>query len=56
MLLSDGGGGIGRLVVDDFRKLLYSTQAGEVAAIRERREAGLSVEEAINDILGSPST
>jgi conjugal transfer ATP-binding protein TraC len=53
MLLSDGGGGIGRFIVDDFRKLLYSTQAAEVAAIRERREAGMSVEEAINDILGA---
>ncbi|MEE4299907.1 MAG: DUF5934 domain-containing protein, partial [Pseudomonadales bacterium] len=53
MLLSDGGGGIGRLVVDDFRKLLYSTQPAEVAAIRERCDAGMSVEAAINDILGS---
>jgi conjugal transfer ATP-binding protein TraC len=53
MLLSDGGGGIGRFIVDDFRKLLYSTQAVEVDAIRVRREAGMSVEEAINDMLGA---
>jgi conjugal transfer ATP-binding protein TraC len=51
MTLSDTGGGIGRLIVDDFRKLLYTTQAREVAAIRTRREAGMSVEEAINDML-----
>jgi conjugal transfer ATP-binding protein TraC len=33
MVLTDRGGGIGRLVVDPFRRLLYSTDPKDVAAL-----------------------
>jgi conjugal transfer ATP-binding protein TraC len=52
MVLTDRGGGIGRLVVDPFRRLLYSTDPKEVAALRRLRERGLSVAEAIRTLLG----
>ncbi|MBV5272080.1 MAG: type IV secretion system protein TraC [Lamprocystis purpurea] len=51
MLLTDRGAGIGRLVVDPFRRLLYSTRPSDVAAIRELRAQGLSVADAINRLL-----
>jgi conjugal transfer ATP-binding protein TraC len=51
MALTDRGGGIGRLVVDPFRRLLYSTDPKEVAALRRLRERGLSVVEAIRTLL-----
>ena len=38
MVLTDRGGGIGRLVVDHFRRLLYSTDPKEVAALRRLRQ------------------
>ena len=49
--MTDYGSGIGRLVVDDFHKLLYSTKAEDVEAIRQLRESGLSVGDAIREIL-----
>ena len=49
--MTDYGSGIGRLVVDDFHKLLYSTRADDVEAIRQLRERGLSVGDAIREIL-----
>jgi conjugal transfer ATP-binding protein TraC len=52
MVLTDRGGGIGRLVVDPFRRLLYSTDPKDVAALRRLRERGLSVAEAIRTLLG----
>lgn len=45
------GMGIGRLVVNDFQKLLYSTNGKDVYEIDQRRKRGMSVPEAINDIL-----
>jgi conjugal transfer ATP-binding protein TraC len=51
MVLTDRGGGIGRLVVDPFRRLLYSTDPHDVAALRQRRDQGLSVAEAIRALL-----
>ena len=52
LTLTDVGAGIGRLMVDPFRQLLYSTKPADVAAIRRLREQGLSVEEAIKRLLG----
>ena len=49
--MTDYGSGIGRLVVDDFHKLLYSTKAEDVEEIRQLRESGLSVGDAIREIL-----
>jgi conjugal transfer ATP-binding protein TraC len=51
MTLTDSGAGIGRLMVDPFRQLLYSTKPADVAAIRGLRERGMSVEQAINRLL-----
>ena len=53
MVLSDMGAGIGRLIVDPFRGLLYSTKPSDVAAIKQLRDQGLSVVEAINHLLGN---
>lgn len=43
--------GIGRLIVDRFTQLLYSTMASEVAAINQRVASGMSVTDAINDFI-----
>ena len=53
MTLTDRGAGIGRLVVDPFRRLLYSTRPNDVAAIRKLRQDGYSVGDAINQLLGN---
>lgn len=45
------GGGIGRLIVDKYHQLLYSTHPNDVQAIAERRKKGMSVPEAIEQIL-----
>lgn len=47
------GAGIGRLIVDPFRKLLYSTDAEDVAAINRFVDQGMTTVEAINSILES---
>ncbi|RKT45624.1 type IV secretion system protein TraC [Thiocapsa rosea] len=56
MTLTDSGAGIGRLMVDPFRQLLYSTKPADVAAIRRLRERGMSVEQAINRLLAGAET
>ena len=43
--------GIGRLIVSEFQKLLYSTNAGDVAAITHYTDQGLDVFQAINSVL-----
>ncbi len=48
---SPSGSGIGRLIVDPFRKLLYSTDPGEVAAINRFKTQGMSTVDAINAVL-----
>ncbi|WPL15728.1 conjugal transfer ATP-binding protein TraC [Thiorhodovibrio winogradskyi] len=45
------GGGIGRLVVDPFRRLLYSTSPQDVAALESLRQQGLDVVGAIRRLL-----
>lgn len=45
------GGGIGRLVVDPFRRLLYSTAPKDVAALDALQTQGLSTVEAIQALL-----
>ena len=46
-LHTETGQGVGRLVVSDFQKLLYSTNPVDVQTIKEKQAAGLSVQEAI---------
>ena len=50
-IISEFGRGIGRLIVNDFQKLLYSTKAEDVNAIHKKRAEGLALNEAINAIL-----
>lgn len=45
------GGGIGRLVVDPFRRLLYSTAPQDVAALDALRRQGMGVAEAIHRLI-----
>ena len=49
--MTECGRGIGRLIVDDFEALLYSTKGEDVAAIRHYRETGQSVEDAIHSVM-----
>lgn len=45
------GAGVGRLVVSPFNRLLYSTRAEDVAAIRELERRGVGTVDAVNQIL-----
>ena len=50
-ILGETGAGIGRLVVDPFKRLLFSTHPDEIAAIRSLRDRGHSLEGAIETLL-----
>lgn len=43
--------GVGRLIVSDFQKLLYSTDPNDVHEIKKYQDQGLSVEEAIRSVM-----
>jgi conjugal transfer ATP-binding protein TraC len=45
------GSGIGRLIVDPYSLLLFSSRAEDFTAVNEKRAAGLSVSEAIDAVL-----
>jgi conjugal transfer ATP-binding protein TraC len=51
LVRSAWGVGVGRLVVSDFNKLLYSTSAKDVAAIKAYRDRGQTLVDAINGVL-----
>lgn len=51
--LTEQGAGIGRLVVDPFHQLLYSTKASDIWQIEQRVKQGMSTEDAIIDILNN---
>jgi conjugal transfer ATP-binding protein TraC len=48
MICGMGGYAIGRLFLDSFSKLLYSSRAAETAQIKELMNKGLNVKEAID--------
>ncbi|MFC0180960.1 type IV secretion system protein TraC [Thorsellia kenyensis] len=50
-LITPSGIGIGRLIVDDFHRLLYSTKAEDVHAIKQLTDEGLNTNEAILSLL-----
>jgi conjugal transfer ATP-binding protein TraC len=54
-VIGDRGAGIGRLVVEPFKRLLYSTEPTEVAAIKALRARGRSTAEAIRELLARPA-
>lgn len=45
------GIGVGRLIVGEFQKLLYSTDPGDKKAIQQYTDQGLGVAESINNVL-----
>jgi len=47
------GVGIGRLMVDKYTKLLYSTHPDDIKKISQRTSQGMTTAEAIQDILVS---
>lgn len=49
--ITERGSGIGRLMVDPFHKLLYSSKAEDVSAIRRFTRQGLTVADAIQRVL-----
>ncbi len=53
IMICDGEGSfsIGRLILDPFSGLLYSTKADEYALVKDRQKQGMSVVEAIESIL-----
>ena len=50
-LITELGYGVGRLIVDPFKRMLYSTRAEDVYAIKRLTECGLSVSDAIRQLL-----
>lgn len=50
-VISKAGQGISRLIVDPFSMLLYSTHPDDVSDIRRKKDAGMSTEQAINEII-----
>lgn len=50
------GSGVGRLILDPFSMLLYSTRAEDFQAIKSLTEQGMSVTEAIDTILNQRGT
>ncbi len=51
MIYSSNGYAVGRLILDPYSGLLYSTKAEEYAAVQTLRAQGLSVSEAIEQLL-----
>lgn len=51
MLITNRGIGIGRLIVNDFDKLLYSTAPDDISLIHSYREKGLNLADSIEKIL-----
>jgi len=51
LIVSDSGYAVGRLILDPFSQLLYSTKAQEFNAVEERVKQGVPVEEAIDQLL-----
>lgn len=49
--ITERGAGIGRLIVDPFKRILFSTRADEVNAIKQLRRLGLSLQEAIQRLI-----
>lgn len=50
-IISEMGQGVARLVVDEFKKLLYSTKAEDIHAIESHRKRGATTSEAVHAVL-----
>lgn len=53
LFITGYGTGVGRLVVDRYTKLLYSTHPDDIREIQRRTDRGMTVADAIDDILRS---
>ena len=51
LIVSDAGYAIGRLILDPYSQLLYSTKADEFSAVESLANQGIPVEEAIDQLL-----
>ena len=51
LIVSDAGYAIGRLILDPYSQLLYSTKADEFSAVESLGRQGIPVEEAIDQLL-----
>lgn len=49
-ILSEGSLGVGRLYVEPYKKVLYSTKAEDVYAVQQWQEQGLSLKEAVDRV------
>jgi conjugal transfer ATP-binding protein TraC len=47
------GSGIGRLIVDPFKRILFSTKPEDVNALKQLRRQGLSLGDAIQQLIDS---
>ena len=60
MCVTPYGLGIGRLVLNDYQKIMFSTKAEDVKAMQELRAKGMSLAEAIDQLVrqryGAPAT
>lgn len=56
LIVSDSGYAVGRLILDPFSQLLYSTKAQEFNAVESLVNQGIPVEEAIDQLLATKST
>jgi conjugal transfer ATP-binding protein TraC len=50
------GSGIGRLIVDPFKRILFSTKPEDVNALKQLRRQGLSLGDAIQQLIDSRSS
>ena len=51
--ITENGAGIGRLIVNRFQQLLYSTKHSEVQAIKDYQRQGLALQDAIDAVIQS---
>ncbi len=54
--ITEMGSGIGRLIVDPFKRILFSTKPDDVNALKQLRRQGLSLGDAIQQLLDSRQT
>lgn len=54
--ITEMGSGIGRLIVDPFKRILFSTKPEDVQALKQLRRQGLSLGDAIQQLLDNRQT
>jgi len=54
--ITEMGSGIGRLIVDPYKRILFSTKPEDVNALKQLRRQGLSLGDAIQQLIDSRSS